>query len=111
MTELHFDDSAIVHIAPRWLAPAYIWLTNKIGAQRVLRFFAIIPAKRKRIGLCVFGKSGTTITPDRRHCLLMKPEWQCWAIYRATSDVQRYGWHGISVETPAVYVSPNLLDR
>lgn len=108
---LAFDDCQLVHQAPRWLAPVYIWLTLRIGEQRVLRFFARLPTSKKRIGIFVCGKVGTTISPDLNHCLVMRAEWKMWLIHRATSDLQRYGWHGLQFDAGTTYVADNLLKR
>lgn len=106
VTMMDFDDCAKVIVAPRWLAPLAIWATRKLGERRVLGWCAHLPHSRERLGLMVLIPKYTTITSDRKHCLLMQPDWKQWSVYRALTPLQEWGWHGITVDHGTLYIGP-----
>lgn len=87
--------SCRVLVVPRFLfKPAY-WLLQQLGIPRVLWLARFLPSNRG-LGYTCYGKEGVHFDSDRRHCLLLRPDWQHISITRALTEFQRLHWHGYS---------------
>lgn len=106
-----FHESAVLFSAPRWLVPFMRWFTRRLGPKRTLNLFIWLPRlNRRRLGLTIVDPNYSIITSDCRHCLFMPP-WPQWSVYRALTDLQRFGWHGFEADLGTHYRSPMIEDR
>ena len=78
-----------------------------------MRWFTWLPRSRRPLGLAVFSPELCTIIDDGRHCLVQAKSFPQWTLYRALTDLQRFSWHGLTVDLHlgVTYKSPMIENR